>query len=134
MKHVRWLILVFFNFKWQFFLHFQISSCIAHKNGISVDLKVHFWPKKKPKHSYYQTFKSNSRHIHKKWLLKSKNFTYLSRPRLERQNVFSKITHQPLCSYSLAVKTLFLTHYLSNLNPKRENFSSQIDRFKANCY
>ena len=45
---------------------------------------------------------------------------------------FSKITHKPL-EKSLAVKTTFLTQYLSNLNPEGEVSSSKIDGFMANC-
>ena len=35
-------------------------------------------------------------------------------------------------SYSLAVKTTFFTHYPSNLNPKGNGSSEQIDGFMAN--
>ena len=34
--------------------------------------------------------------------------------------------------YGLAVKTTFLTQYLSNLNPEGEVYSSKIDGFKGN--
>ena len=36
-------------------------------------------------------------------------------------------------SYSLAVKTTFFTHYLSNLNQEEEGSSFKIDDFLAHC-
>ncbi len=50
---------------------------------------------------------------------------------VKTKSVYSKL-RKKYWSYSLAVKTTFFTHYLSNLNPEEEGSSCKIDDFMDN--